>query len=314
MTPRASEVDVESEPLQRLLGGITQKYSIAVKVTLMESPYQSLVWAWDAAQQEADKVESKDSPEDKQAREDLRALLDIISTSSGDETLDRYFKAKKAAMGNDGVTTVTFESLWTLFPKGSFVLARPFLRQPQVFLVQSCRIPDMNDATPILTVFAYCYDWDGSTFNRVPFALHIESYPDRKSIFELPFYPLHQHRNLNANAKRSSGPKDVEDLTKTLVERGREFRRYCIAGKGKQTFRYDGEAVVQQGGLFRSDSNNEDDAASFTSDRDEDTTHSRETASTVSKHALSRQSTLSPYSLPCRKKESKTGGKESQRS
>ncbi|RSL48177.1 hypothetical protein CEP51_015671 [Fusarium floridanum] len=226
-----SEVDVESEPLQRLLARVMQKYGGLGKITQLESPYQNLVWSWNTAEEEASKIDPEDTGDEKQARADLKALMGIISTSSGHAHLDRYFRTKDAMLAS---RTATFESLWTRFPRGSFIVAIPFMSLPQVFLVQSCEVPD-DEADEPFTIIAYSYDWNGSTFNRVPYQFSISPFTDKKNIFELPCYPLVE-------------ATDAQNLRDTLIQRGRKYVEYCIAQKGKQTFHYEGLALHQRGG------------------------------------------------------------------
>lgn len=255
-----SEVDIESVPLQVLLGKITHKYVGMAKVTQMESPYMNLIWSWDEADKEANAEDPEDTDQQKGAREDLRELMKIISTSPGDESLERYFKVRDSMKENG---TATFESLWTLFPKGSFIISRPFFNETQVFMVQSCILPDMDDTNATLTVIAYSYDWNGFTFNRVPYPFHISHFPDKKAIFELPFYPLDEHVNLNVGPPGSS--KIDKDTLQELEKRGHKFYEYCVAQKGKQTFRYNGPAFSERGvGLF-SQYDSDDDSDSYSS-------------------------------------------------
>ncbi|GKT41593.1 uncharacterized protein ColSpa_01774 [Colletotrichum spaethianum] len=245
-----SEVDIESEPLQKLLAKVTYKYNKTAKITLLESPFPELIWSWDDAQAKSDISENQgdDTEETKQARKDLKALLNLISKSSGNEALDRYLKTKDSMREN---RNITFESLWTLFPKGCLMLARPFLDEPQVFLVQECNPPENDDPDTKFELIAYSYDWNGSTFNRVPYLFVIPPFPDKKSILQLLCYPLSEHRSKTANVDASNST-DVETLKADLIKRGRAFFEYCIAEKGKQTFRYKGMAFSQQGsGIFR---------------------------------------------------------------
>ncbi|KAK3321390.1 aaa family ATPase [Cercophora scortea] len=255
LTTKRSEVEVVSPPLQKLLGHVMHKYEGTAKVTQMSSPYVNLVWSWETAEAEAEADENKitdpdASEEDKQAREDLRALLGMIATSSGDESLDRYFKTRQSMKDT---RTVNFESLWTLFPKGSFIVSRPFFDQTQVFMVQSCIVPDMTDTEPELIVIAYSYDWDGFKFNRVPYRFEVPSFPDKKTLGELRFYPLSEHEHLRSSmsgeGKRGGALKDSKQ---DLIDRGRDFYKYCVTTKGKQTFQYNGPAYAGPGagGLF----------------------------------------------------------------
>jgi len=237
-----------------LLGDIMRKYGGSEKVTQMSSPYVNLVWSWERAEAEADEknMKSNASNEDKMAHEDLRALLRIIMTSSGDEVLDRYFKNRQSMKDE---RNVNFESLWTLFPKGSFIVSRPFFDQAQVFMVQSCELPDMDHREPELIVIAYSYDWDGFKFHRVPYKFRIPSFPDKKALGELLCYPISEHLS---SGESKQVLKDTRD---DLISRGRKFYKCCITAKGKQTFQYSGPAYAGPGvgGLFGNLGSSDDD-------------------------------------------------------
>ncbi|EFX04252.1 aaa family ATPase [Grosmannia clavigera kw1407] len=263
---RNSEVDIESSPLQQLLARVMSKLDAGKsKVADMSSPYQDLIWCWKEAEEmaatsaeleEATKTDFKDvGGEEKQARLDLRALLNIISTSSGDEALDTYFKSKDDMKDS---RTISFSALWTLFPPGSFIIARPFLNHEQVFLVQSCEIPDTNDNDAKLSVTAFSYDWNGNNFHRVPYRFIIEEFKDKKTISQLDFYPLKYYSegdeagNEPQEKSVENITKDVEKLKVKLIQRGKKFVEYSTAEKGKKTFNYDGRAFYTSNhGLFR---------------------------------------------------------------
>jgi hypothetical protein len=153
--------------------------------------------------------------------------------------------------------TVNFESLWTLFPKGSFIVSRPFFDQTQVFIVQSCIPPDMDDQERGLTVIAYSYDWDGFKFYRVPYRFEVPPFPDKKSLGELRFYPLSEHEHLSSK----DGKQALKDTKKDLIARGRQFYNCCVTAKGKQTFQYSGPAYSGPGagGLFGNLGSSDDD-------------------------------------------------------
>lgn len=241
-----SEIEIESEELQKLLARVTRKYigSTQSRLTQMDAPYSRLIWAWNTAEQEAAIDDPTESEEEQLARVDLKNLLRIISTSSGDEMLDRYFKAKQ---NMEDCGQITFETLWTIFPLGCHVVFRAAFSAEQVFFIQHCPARDVDEDERKFTVKAYSLDWDGFTFNRALYELSIEAFPDKKRITELTFYPLSEYRSSDEDRD------NIEQLKKRLIARGKEFVRYCIAPRGQQTFRYDGLSYHQRrSGLFRS--------------------------------------------------------------
>ncbi|KAI0152842.1 hypothetical protein GGR57DRAFT_492579 [Xylariaceae sp. FL1272] len=238
----SSEFDIVFPPLQRLLGRITSKWGWPEQVTRCSSPYIPLIHSWDEAWKEAWDPHEDNSSDDQLARTDLREMLRIIKTSSGDVRLDRYFKNREAFL-REG--TITHDALWTLFPPGTLIMGRPCHGEPQVFVVDHCDGFVSDDDTFFLVCF--CFDWDGSRFKRVPFELGIDGWGgDRKSVTWLPFYPLDFYEEEDLDRERS-----VQKLRKSLIKRGTQYTDLCRAEKGKQMFNYlDGDAFFYTGGAF----------------------------------------------------------------
>ncbi|KAI1176692.1 hypothetical protein F4777DRAFT_545620 [Nemania sp. FL0916] len=268
----ASEVDVAFPPLQRLLGHITSKWGWPSIVTKCSSPYSSLIYSWDEAQWEAIAIKDGESDETKQARNDLKELLRIISTSSGDVRLDRYFNNRQAFLSEG---TITHDALWTLFPPGTLIVGRPCHDETQIFVVDSCDGFVSDEDT--FEIICYSFDWNGFKFGKVPFSIGISGWGgDRKTITGLPFYPLRFYEEDGLAPDKSK-----ERLEKELIERGKEYVKFCLAEKGKQMFNYvDGDAYFHRNGTFlkqkesKSDavSNHQGSFSSTTSDHDEAST------------------------------------------
>lgn len=205
------------------------------------TPYRSLVYNWDKLVN-ATKEEPKDET-DKQAREDLMVLLNTILGGSGDVKLDRYFKTRGT---NKDQSTVTFESLWTIFPPGTLVYGKPFQGQDQVFLVGSFQ--DVPSATsPTMKGYSWSlqswmYDWDGKKFKRSSVNLNFDAFNGTRLMTELPFYPLELH-------------SDFEGIKLKLIARGKIFKNVCKAKEGLRMFEYRGSAVLDKKGFsgFHSD-------------------------------------------------------------
>ncbi|KAI5378807.1 hypothetical protein J4E82_002258 [Alternaria postmessia] len=240
--PYHSEAKIESEPLQKLLGKITSRWGWSEKVTECSSPYSGLIYAWTEAMQEVKVQDDNESDDEKQARTDLGELLKIISTSSGFLPIDRYFKNREAFINEK---TITHAALWTLFPPGTVIYAQPFLGEPQVFTVYSCNGFVTEDEDFDLVCF--CFDWNGAEFTRVPFMMSIPYWgSDKRSIVELPFYPVKYYTNPGTNGDTS--PTDAfEALRERLIARGKKFVKYCVSVKGKQMFKYTGNTHFHTG-------------------------------------------------------------------
>lgn len=260
----SSEVKIESEPLQRLLGKITSKWGWSETVTTCTSPFGPLVYAWTEALSEAQKFVEHEPEDEKQARADLNELLRMISTSSGYLPLDRYFQDRNTFTSE---RSITHAALWTLFPPGTLIVSQQPLDRLQIFTVSSCDGFVMEGQTFDLVCF--CFDWDGSEFGRVPFEFKVPYWgPDRRSIVELPFYPLQYYTEPTSEEGILPGDA-IASLKDKLIKRGKKFVDYCTAVKGKQMFKYKGDAHfhTSRSLIHRSDSTeidqnrNSDDAS-----------------------------------------------------
>ncbi|KAK5636274.1 hypothetical protein RRF57_011986 [Xylaria bambusicola] len=238
----SSEVDVIFPELQKLLGRITYKWGWPEMVTKCSSPYIALIYSWEKAEKEAIAIIDGESEDEKQARNDLKELLRIISTSSGDVRLDRYFKSRQALLCEG---SITHEALWTLFPPGTLIVGRPCHDEPQIFVVESCRnfVRDDDD----FAMVCYSFDWNGTVFSRVPFEIFIESWGgERKGVTSLPYYPLEFYEEDGLSREES-----ITKLKERLTRRGKKFVEYCVAPKGKQMFKYsNGAAYFHQSGTL----------------------------------------------------------------
>ena len=231
------ELEIVSRDLWSLLKTILSHYPYHIfqgdPVTIT-SPYEGLILNWDKLEKAAN--ESSSEEKDDQARKDLKLLLETISSGSGDQKLDKYFKIRDSHREQK---LVTFESLWTLFAPGTLVYGKPFLGQDQVFIVHDNISPWPNNGrkTSTWTLKCWTYDWNGKTFKRMALRLDIESFEGTRPISSLPFYPLDYHQEL-------------EVLKKRLFERGAKYKRFCTAKEGSRMFDYRGDVVFGKRGFL----------------------------------------------------------------
>lgn len=118
------EIEISSPDLSALLLSLLRHYpyhTFQGPPTIINSPYEGLILNWEKLEQ-ATKEESEVET-DQQTRSDLRLLLDTIASGSGDPKLDKYFKSRTS---NKEQKSVTFETLWTMFPPGTLIYGRPF--------------------------------------------------------------------------------------------------------------------------------------------------------------------------------------------
>ncbi|MCJ1244500.1 hypothetical protein MMC30_001698 [Trapelia coarctata] len=179
-------------------------------VTILD-PFCPIVHNWDALQAVANENGDKLFEEDKQARSDLKLLLDIISTSSGVDKLGMYFKEREQHTKN---RTITYEALWTLFSPGCLVYAEPFLKQSQIFIVGSSMVDFPAEGRRVMpwSISCWGYDWNGETFDRRAYEFEFEKFVGPKPINSLPCYPLEFYTHGNGN--------ETERLQSSLLARG----------------------------------------------------------------------------------------------
>lgn len=195
-------------------------------------------------------AESAKDDEDRLARADLGRLLDAISGgASGDENLDKYFKMrptyKKPSPENQSEPeTITFMDLWTVFPPGTLIYGQPFQDEHQVFIVKSnvtvwpYKDADRNDGRDYhpWKLHVWSYDWKDGAFRRTDFTLLFEQFDGHLPLTSLKYYPFELHGNYT-------------QVRKGLIERGKDFRKYCEAKQGKRLFEYKGKALSEKSGF-----------------------------------------------------------------
>ncbi|RBR11911.1 uncharacterized protein FIESC28_08796 [Fusarium coffeatum] len=243
----SSEIDIINLDLWALLKERLSYYPYHLyrdsPVTLW-SPYESLVFEFDALMAMSQVEPTSDT--DKRAREDLKLLLDTISGgSSGDERLDKYFKARQNYK-KQKPETVQFEDLWTVFQPGTLVYGQPFQGQPQVFVVKDnfrpwpWQRPDKKarggTRPDTWELDAWSYDWRDGSFSRCLFVLNFDHFEGHLPLTSLPYYPFELHPEYEA--KRAE-----------LIARGRDFRKICEAKQGSRLFDYRGRSVIEKKGL-----------------------------------------------------------------
>jgi hypothetical protein len=204
---------------------------------ILNSPYEPLILNWDLLWEEASKGGSGEK--DRLARSDLKLLLETLKESSGDDKLDEYLKTRESLKN---AHTITFDTLWTIFPPGTIVYGRPFLNKDQIFIVEDNKTPwprrnrRRPDSGEYWTLDSWTYDWNGSIFQRRPIELGIERFEGPKPISALPYHPF-------------SETKNRRDIEKKLLERGELFRKFCTRREGQQMFNYSGNAILDKKGF-----------------------------------------------------------------
>jgi hypothetical protein len=170
----------------------------------------------------------------------LKLLLKHISAGSGDAKLDQYLQSRDS-YAKQTPKSVIFDNLWTIFAPGTIVYGQPFLKEPQIFIVQdnlqawSSRSSSGRKGKP-WSMACWSYDWDGKFFQRKSLRIKIEPFEGPKPISSLPYYPFVEKNNCDATREE-------------LKNRGVKFRRYCSAERGARMFEYDGETIFLKKGI-----------------------------------------------------------------
>ncbi|OAG41850.1 hypothetical protein AYO21_03853 [Fonsecaea monophora] len=234
------EIDIVDPNLWELLKGLLSHYpyhTFRGSPSTINSPYEALILNWDKLEQASKEEGGTDA--EKQARSDLKLLLDTITSSSGDAKLDKYFKTRDSHRQQN---CVTFDNLWTVFSPGSLVYGRPFQGQDQVFIVEDNfgAWPYFSDSArrdqAIWTLLAWTYDWNGNMFKRSLLRLDFEYFDGTKPITSLPYYPFDLH-------------EQQDTVRQNLIKQGVQFRSFCTATQGSRLFDYRGDALLIKKGF-----------------------------------------------------------------
>ena len=238
-----SELEIVGTELRSLLQTLFPQdpYHMFLGDTIaLSSPFEPLVLNWDLLE-DVSKQPGRDQ-DDQTARSDLKLLLDTIREGS-DTRLDEYFKIRETLKASK---SITYDTLWTIFPIGCLVYSNPFLKLDQIFIVQDHRRSwplSSSSRSKVSRWILKCwtYDWNGQFFQRYGIDLAIDEFSGAKPITSLPVHPVDAIEN-------------PEVLKKNLWERGELFRKYCTISKERHMYRYEWKAILDKDG-FRGISN-----------------------------------------------------------
>lgn len=238
----SSELRIMQPDLINLLRRVLKAYPphmLSLGTLRLVSPFYPIIQNWDAL--EAETMVERGTEGDLNARSDLRLLLSQIRIWSGDDSLDRYMRIRQDLVSTN---SITFESLWTIFPQGTLVFSKRFLEQDQVFLVlESSEFPRKKATKPYngerpleWELICLTYDWNGKSFDRYLLSFIIPPFNEAKPIVSLPVYPWKYVQNQT-------------EMKEKLVARGSKFRNFCVASSGNNMFRYQGQAIIDRKGF-----------------------------------------------------------------
>ena len=237
------ECDIPLQGLKYLLRDAmthVERESFETESIGFDSPFPDIVYNWSALEK-ASKPQETDENELRDARIDLKLLLDNVRISEP-RKLKVYFKDRDSHFR---AKTITFGTLWTLFKPGTKVLARPFMDEWQMFEVQTnwsyrnppgMEEPDDGagfDQFRSFNLFCAGFDWDGKHFRRYTYRFKFEKFEGRRLISGLKCFPIEYWSAENSRVELSK-------LKEELIERGERFSRLCTAKKESYLCNYAG--------------------------------------------------------------------------
>lgn len=128
---------------------------------------------------------------------------------------------------------ISFTNILYLFTPGKYMVAFPFLDQPQLFQIDTYYYKPKDE----FTVGAWAYDWNGSSLERRQYKFSIRMFEDDRRINELPFYPVDYFED-------ETKAVGLPALRRKMKDRAEKFREYCRCEKGRQLFSYEGVAMI----------------------------------------------------------------------
>ncbi len=173
---------------------------------------------------------SDDDEGTSQVKHDLQELMETVRTSPD---LASYFKQRFSSPN-----TITFQYLWTLFPVGTEIVARPFSNQSQLFRVDyDPYLPAKDDHSDKWVLEAWCFDHNGREYVRAFHNLEIPRFEGHREINQLPCYPVKYHTSTDGRA----GPESVRQ---EALAAGNKFKRFCEFEGAAKMFEYDDAAFI----------------------------------------------------------------------
>ncbi|KXT08310.1 hypothetical protein AC579_1790 [Pseudocercospora musae] len=245
---KTEEIDIESPELKALFLECSlhrdksrYQHGDAIKLT---SPFYDFVWYYDNFMKECE-PQPDDTDVRKEARQDLTELMAVIKKSS----LEPYFKIRESLIANG---TILYEWLWTLFPGGQKVYAKPMspvFSDYQMLEVYTCDLPSSVTHETIaqdkkFTVGCTAFDFDGVKFEKYYYEFTIKKFDNERAIHKLELFPTKFYRSSDDDA-----PDDT-DLQRDLLKRGKKFVEMCTADAKDMQCDYNGTAIAPVSGGF----------------------------------------------------------------
>jgi hypothetical protein len=235
----SEEIEIHSPELKLLLKNHTSPWwrdmiTDSDQPHMVQSPFYGFVWHW-GDYKKACVAQETDTPAQKQARNDLNDLLDLIKTSSA---LKAYFRSRELTGSSE---KIRFEYLWTLFGHGEKVCARSYMNELQMFEVKNCSNPGYDKR---FWVSCSAFDWDGTKFSTYVYDFYIKDFSGEKPINDLDIYPVNYY-------KTETGVNGRDQLYEQLTKRGQKYVELCTQEPSMFQCEYQGTALVTPSALHR---------------------------------------------------------------
>lgn len=180
-------------------------------------------------------MQTGDDERTTQARKDLEKLLECVTTAP---ELEKYFKTRDS---NLKAHITTYETMWTIFPPKTKIVAKLFLNQVQILEVRGAPIPRRSPPGPVLRLLAWCWDWNGKEMVKVWHLLSIDRFWGTKDIDQLFCYPIQYHKD-----------ESPEELRRVIRERGEKYSKIVRSKPGAtQMYMYNGIALAERRNVIK---------------------------------------------------------------
>lgn len=211
-----SSIVVQSPMLKRVLAGVLEDYpGMAPELDRLEveSPFRPFVHRWQSL------VHALHFEQDPETKSHIQLFHDALKTE-----LNSTLEARDDF---DDHKTITFESLWMIFPPGQLVITTQNRRQIAAKVADPMDHSDEHE--PVYRLKCEMIHCNGSLFGWGTHWFEIPEFTGMRKINELTVYPLHFHRN-------------VDRIIRKLIDNGKAYERLL----GVHHMHYRGDVLVRR--------------------------------------------------------------------
>lgn len=239
-TLESSEIEIEDTDLHKTLEDAVRKvYGNSFFFTWPRthaSPFSQFVHCYD----ELERISQPSDTDDERGhllKRDIQSLMETVRTSP---EMAPYFKER-----SESPNAIAFRYLWTLYPPGTEVVARPFFNQWQIFRVDQepyiFHSQSWEHKPKDWSLKAWCYDYTGRRYTRMSHTFKVRSFDGSKDINQLPFYPLRYFKESAFLSDKTAS----ETLREKAIANGNKFKHFCELPGAARMLQYEGSALVE---------------------------------------------------------------------